>query len=57
MAHPNAAQLAEIGRLIDAGQVKVNLQTVLPLTEARQAQALSECGHTQGKIVLQVAGI
>ncbi|MCW3095436.1 MAG: NADPH:quinone reductase [Chthonomonadaceae bacterium] len=56
MAHPNAAQLAEIGRLIDAGQVKVNLQTVLPLTEAHQAQALIQGGHSQGKIVLQVVG-
>ncbi|MDF2435240.1 MAG: hypothetical protein JWP44_4871 [Mucilaginibacter sp.] len=55
-ARPNAAQLAEIGRLIDAGQVKVNLQTVLPLTEAHQAQALIQCGHSQGKIVLQVVG-
>jgi len=56
MARPNTAQLAEISKLIDTGQVKVEVQTILPLTEARQAQALSECGHTQGKIVLQVAG-
>jgi len=55
VARPNTAQLAEIGKWIDAGQVKVSLQTVLPLAEARQAQALSQCGHTQGKIVLQVA--
>ena len=53
-AQANTSQLTEIGGLIDAGKVKVNLKEVLPLAEARKAQANSQSGHTQGKIVLQV---
>jgi NADPH:quinone reductase-like Zn-dependent oxidoreductase len=53
-AKPNGSQLTEIGGLIDAGRVKVNLEKVFPLSEARQAQAASQSGHTQGKSVLQV---
>ena len=51
---PNAAELAEIARLVDAGRVKPFVQTVLPLSEARKAHELSETGHTRGKIVLKV---
>jgi NADPH:quinone reductase-like Zn-dependent oxidoreductase len=46
--------LARIAALIDSGQVKPVVSTVLPLTEVRQAHALSETRHTRGKIVLQV---
>jgi NADPH:quinone reductase-like Zn-dependent oxidoreductase len=52
---PNSAQLAEIAKLVDSGQVKVIVERVLPLSEARQAHELSEKGHTRGKIVLKVA--
>src|SRR5580700_4130340 len=45
IARANTSQLTEIGGLIDAGLVKVNLTTVLPLAEARQAQAGSQSGH------------
>ena len=51
---PNATELAEIARLVDAGRVKPFVETVLPLSEARKAQELSETGHTRGKIVLKV---
>jgi len=51
---PNSAELAEIARLVDAGKVKIFVETVLPLSEARRAQELSETGHTRGKIVLTV---
>lgn len=54
-AKGNAAQLTEIGRLIDAGKVKVTVETVLPLSEARRAHELSATKHTRGKIVLQVS--
>lgn len=53
-AQSNAAQLTEIGQQIDAGKVKVIVDTVFPLAEARQAHEASEGGHTRGKIVLQV---
>lgn len=51
---PNAAQLGEIARLVDAGKFRAAVETVLPLAEARRAHELSQSGHTRGKIVLQV---
>ncbi len=51
---PNATQLAEIAGLIDAGRVKVSVEAVLPLSEARRAHEMSQTGHTRGKIVLRV---
>jgi NADPH:quinone reductase-like Zn-dependent oxidoreductase len=47
-------QLARIADLVVRGQVKVYVETVLPLSEARKAQELSQSGHTHGKIVLIV---
>lgn len=47
--------LSEIAALVDAGQVKPFVSTVLPLAEVAQAHALSQSMHTRGKIVLQVA--
>jgi NADPH:quinone reductase-like Zn-dependent oxidoreductase len=47
--------LMELTRLIDAGQLRLLLSTVLPLQEAREAHALIERCHTRGKIVLQVS--
>ena len=55
MVHPDSAQLAEIAALIDAGQMKPVITTVLPLAEAARAHELSQTGHTRGKIVLQVS--
>jgi NADPH:quinone reductase-like Zn-dependent oxidoreductase len=51
----NAAQLAEIARLIDAGKVQVIVSDVYPLAEAQQAHIQLEAGHARGKIVLRVA--
>ncbi len=51
---PNAAQLTELAQLTDAGKLKVCVETVLPLFEAKRGQELSEHGHSRGKIVLQV---
>ncbi len=51
-AHPDGAYLSEIRRLVDAGQVKVRVGAVLPLSEAKQAQEQAAGGHTQGKVVL-----
>ncbi|MBD2096486.1 NADP-dependent oxidoreductase [Trichocoleus sp. FACHB-591] len=52
---PRADWLTEIAQLIDSGQVKPIVETVLPLSQAVVAHKLSEGGHTRGKIVLQVA--
>lgn len=51
---PNAAQLSQIASLVDSGQVKPIVETILPLSQARQAHEMSQSGHTRGKIVLQV---
>jgi NADPH:quinone reductase-like Zn-dependent oxidoreductase len=52
---PNAGELSEIAKLIDSGKVKVVVETVLPLSQARRAQELSQAGHARGKTVLKVA--
>jgi NADPH:quinone reductase-like Zn-dependent oxidoreductase len=51
---PNAAQLKELSRLIDAGTVRPIIAKVLPLSATREAHELSQTGHTRGKIVLKV---
>ena len=56
MAQPNGAQLAEIGRLIDAGQVMPSIADVFPLQRAGDAERELEKEHVRGKIVLNVAG-
>jgi NADPH:quinone reductase-like Zn-dependent oxidoreductase len=52
--HPDTAQLSQIAALIDAGNLKPAVTTILPLAEAARAHALSQTGHVRGKIVLQV---
>ncbi|MGW9432766.1 NADP-dependent oxidoreductase [Streptomyces decoyicus] len=51
----NGAQLAELGRLLDAGTVRVALDSTFPLADARAAHERAARGHIQGKIVLTVA--
>lgn len=46
--------LNAITQLVDSGQLKAVVDTVLPLSEARQAQELIQSGHTRGKIALRV---
>ena len=53
--HPDAADLAEIARLIDAGKTKPIVTEVLPLSQAVAAQRQAATHHTRGKIVLRVA--
>ncbi|MFI0819905.1 NADP-dependent oxidoreductase [Streptomyces sp. NPDC021098] len=50
----NGAQLAELGRLLDAGTVRVAIDSTYPLAEARAAHERAAEGHIQGKIVLTV---
>jgi NADPH:quinone reductase-like Zn-dependent oxidoreductase len=51
---PNREQLSRIGTLIDAGRVRSVVETVLPLSQARQAYEQAAKRHTRGKIVLRV---
>ena len=53
-AHPDAAVLAEVARLVDAGQLKTRVGSVQALADARQAQELAKNGHVRGKVVLTV---
>ena len=53
--HADGEQLSAIAQLVDAGQMKPLIHTVLPLAEVRQAHAISQGGHARGKIVLHVA--
>ena len=48
----NAAVLAELARLIDAGELEVPIAASFPLGDVREAFQLLERGHTRGKIVL-----
>src|SRR5204862_587612 len=52
---PNGEQLAIIAGLVVKGTVKVNVETVLPLPEARKAQDLSKTGHSGGKFRVDLA--
>jgi len=54
VVQPNRAELIQIGELIDAGQVQPVIETVFPLSEARQAFERALSGHTRGKIILRV---
>lgn len=54
MAQPNAAQLAEIGRLIEAGKIKPVIAATYPLAQAAQAQGALKNQHVRGKVVLIV---
>jgi len=54
-SHPNAAELTEITKLIEAGKIKPVVSQVLPLTDAAKADAQAATHHTRGKIVLKIA--
>jgi NADPH:quinone reductase-like Zn-dependent oxidoreductase len=47
-------ELTQIAKLVANGQLKVNVETVLPLRDARKAQEISQTGHAHGKIVLTI---
>lgn len=49
---PNSGQLAQLAELVASGEVHVELEEVLGLSEVRRAQELSETGHARGKIIL-----
>jgi len=54
VVEPNREQLIQVGSLIDAGQLRPVIETVPPLSQARQAYERGAKGHTRGKIVLHV---
>ncbi len=50
----NGAQLAEVGRLLDDGAIRVALDSIYPLADASKAHKRAAQGHIRGKIVLSV---
>jgi NADPH:quinone reductase-like Zn-dependent oxidoreductase len=55
IVEPKRSQLIELGRLIDAGTLRVIVGATLPLEKAQEAFEKGFAGHLRGKIVLQVA--
>jgi len=52
--HSSAEQLREITHMIERGELKAFVETVLPLAEIKKAHEFAKDGHTRGKIVLRV---
>lgn len=55
LVEPDGHGLSELARLVEAGRLRVAIDTVLPLERAATAHELGETGRTTGKIVLAVA--
>ncbi len=55
MTKADGRELAQIAEIIDERHIKPVVTTVLPLSEAKRAQEMSESRHVRGKIVLRVA--
>jgi len=47
--------LAEVAKLLDNGTIRVVIDSVFPLADARKAHERAAQGSIQGKIVLTVA--
>lgn len=54
MVRPNAGDMAWLTGQIEAGRIRVVIDRVFPLDEARNALAYSETGKARGKVVLRV---
>jgi NADPH:quinone reductase-like Zn-dependent oxidoreductase len=52
LVEPDGHALGEIARLVEAGEVKVEVEQVFPLAEAAEAHRRMASGRTRGKLVL-----
>lgn len=52
-SQPNPEQLEKITQMVERGQIKTDVAKVLPLSEAKEAQKLSQDGNVRGKIILE----
>jgi NADPH:quinone reductase-like Zn-dependent oxidoreductase len=52
--HPDGRQLAEIGKLLEAGRIRPVIDKVFPFDQAKEALAYLEKGRAKGKIVVQM---
>jgi len=53
-AHGSRSRLEQLAALVDAGKLRPQAETVLPLDQAREALARVAARHTRGKIALQI---
>ena len=53
-AHITRQRLEALGRLLDAGQLRAEVEAVLPLDQAREAVERVAGRHTRGKVVVQI---
>jgi NADPH:quinone reductase-like Zn-dependent oxidoreductase len=51
----NGAQLAQLASLLDAGTIRVVIDSTYPLADARKSHERAATGNIQGKLVLTVA--
>ena len=54
-SHPDANELTEITKLIEAKKIKPVVTQVVPLIDAVKAEEQAETHHTRGKIVIKIA--
>jgi NADPH:quinone reductase-like Zn-dependent oxidoreductase len=54
-APPIRRVLTEVAKMVDAGEIKPEVSTVLPLEQVPAAHEMIEGRHTRGKIVLRIA--
>lgn len=52
--HPDDRQLAEIGKLLEAGRIRPVIDKVFPFDQAKEALAYLENGRAKGKVVVQM---
>ncbi|MEQ1740012.1 MAG: NADP-dependent oxidoreductase [Methyloglobulus sp.] len=52
--HPDGHQLAEIGKLLDAGHIHPVIDKVFPFDQTKEALAYLEEGRAKGKVVVKV---
>lgn len=52
LVEPDGHALEELAALAEAGRLRVEIDTVLPLAEAAKAHEIGERGRTRGKIIL-----
>jgi NADPH:quinone reductase-like Zn-dependent oxidoreductase len=49
-----AERLNEVGKLVDSGALKVNVDKIFPLDQAAEALEYLKSGHPKGKVVITV---
>ena len=52
--HPDGHQLAEIGKLLDAGHIVPVIDKVFPFDQTKEALAYLEEGRAKGKVVVEI---